>query len=99
MTDFRDIFAKADRQIIERVGDPATLDGKPVRGELTTPIDQSELSGGMTGFQQLAFRLPDGEAATVIRGSVLVCLGDTYEVVRFKPMNDGFTMLFLKLKP
>lgn len=98
MQQFRDLFAMADIEILARLGEDATLDGEPVRGELSTPIDQAGFSGGMTGMQELAFRLPDNQATDAALNSTLVVLGRTYRVVNIVPEGTGITSLALRLQ-
>ncbi len=97
MQQFRDLFAAADVAILARLGEDATLDGLPVRGELSSPVDQARLSGQITGMQGFAFRLPDNQAAPAVLGSVLVVLGQTYKVVAIVPEGSGITALELRL--
>lgn len=98
MEQFRSLFAAADVAILSRLGEDATLDGVAVRGELSTPIDQAGLSGGMTGIQQFAFRLPDSQARSAELGSELEVLGNSYAVVNIVPEGNGITSLFLRLQ-
>lgn len=97
MSQFRDIFATADQQIIARVGDDAVLDGVEVRGELAVPIESSGLSGSATGFQGYTFRLSDDQAASAAIGSVLVAYEKAYSVVNMYPEGTGMTTLELRL--
>jgi hypothetical protein len=101
MGEFRDIFAKADADILDRVGDLATLDGVSVRGELSTDPDQAGFGGRMSGIQGLSYLLPDAMAAQAERGSVLVDVvgGVTYDVVEVVPQGDGLTALSLRIPP
>ncbi len=97
MRQFRDIFTKADQQIIARAGDDAVLDGVEVHGELAVPIESSGLSGGATGLQGHTFRLSDEQAASAAIGSVLVAYEKTYSVVNMYPEGTGMTTLQLRL--
>lgn len=98
MQQFRDIFAAADVAILSRLGEDATLDGQPVRGEMSTPVDRPGFSGAVVGMQQQAFRLPDSQAATAARDSVLICNGETFRVVNIVPEGTGITALILRFE-
>lgn len=95
MSSFREIFAKADADILKRVGDEALLDGESVKGELVTEVRQAGFHG-MTGLQGLFFRIPEASATTAARGSELV-FGATYSVLEVIP-DEGMGVVYLSLR-
>lgn len=98
MKQFRELFASADVAILSRLGEDATLDGQPIRGELFTPIDRPGISGMVVGMQQQAFRLPDPQAAAAAIDSILACNGATFRVVNVVPEGTGITTLVLRFE-
>lgn len=78
MQQFRDLFAVADVAILSKLGEDGTLDNNPVRGELSTAVQQGGLSGSVTGLQGEVFRLPDSQVKNAVRGSVFVLTDSVY---------------------
>ncbi|UVM48568.1 hypothetical protein LOY38_19565 [Pseudomonas sp. B21-015] len=51
---FRELAARMDAVLVERLGDPATLaDGRPIKGAFASPFVGAEIGGGKGGAVRL----------------------------------------------
>ncbi len=98
MTDFSTIAARLDTAVFSRLSDPATIDGRPVRGMFRAPWMQPAMGSMQTGLNEPTLVVRDADVANTGQGSLVVNAGKTFDVVGIEPDGTGTTTLVLRLR-
>ena len=98
MTDFSTIAARLDTAVFSRLSDPATIDGRPVRGMFRAPWMQPAMGSMQTGLNEPTLVVRDADVSNAGQGSLVVNAGKTFDVVGIEPDGTGTTTLVLRLR-
>lgn len=98
MTDFSALAARLDSAVFSRLSDPATIDGRPVRGMFRAPWMQPAMGTMQTGLNEPTLVVRDADIAAAAPGSLVVNAGKTFDVVSIEPDGTGTTTLVLRLR-
>lgn len=102
---FRDLVADVDDIVFQTLGDPATIEGRPVLGMFSAPWLQPNVGRLNTGLREphFAMRVADAEGVDQTQ-SIHIDLpeldgGGDYTIVRLEPDGAGLVTLVLRIKP
>ena len=98
MTDFSTLSARLDASVFSRLSDPATIDGRPVRGMFRAPWMQPTMGTMQTGLNEPTLVVRDVDISDAAPGSLVVNSGKTFDVVSIEPDGTGTTTLVLRLR-
>lgn len=98
MTDFSAIAARLDTAVFSRLSDPASIDGRPVRGMFRAPWMQPVMGTMQTGLNEPTLVVQDADVADAAQGSLIENAGKTFDVVSIEPDGTGTTTLVLRLR-
>ena len=98
MTDFSTIAARLDTAVFSHLSDPATIDGRPVRGMFRAPWMQPAMGSMQTGLNEPTLVVRDADVSNAGQGSLVVNAGKTFDVVGIEPDGTGTTTLVLRLR-
>lgn len=98
MTNFSVIAARLDTAVFDRLSDPASIDGRPVRGMFRAPWMQPAMGTMQTGLNEPTLVVRDADAADADQGSLVENAGKTFDVVSIEPDGTGITTLVLRLR-
>ncbi|MCK6435976.1 head-tail joining protein [Rivihabitans pingtungensis] len=96
MSAFRDLVADMDTTLFDTLADDATIDGRPVRGMFAAPWLAPQVGRLNTGIVEPHLTVRDADAAGVEKGTVVMVIGQGYEVVATEPDGTGVTILVLR---
>lgn len=96
MTDFSALAARMDSAIFARLSDPATVDGRSVRGMFHAAWLQPRMGNMRTGLLEPALVVRDADAVGVAANSLVTHAGKSYDVVSIEPDSTGMTALILR---
>ncbi|QDQ28239.1 hypothetical protein FNU76_18845 [Chitinimonas arctica] len=96
MEDFRELSAAMDSALLDVLGDAVQVDGKPARGMFAAPWLQPQFGRLKTAIVEPQLSMRDGDAVGIVKGSVVVVDGLSYEVVSIEPDGTGWTALILR---
>jgi len=75
---FRELAARMDAVLVDRLGDPATLaDGRPIKGAFASPFVGAEIGGGKGGAVRLGSAI---NADAVLEPTLTVRLVDVPDI-------------------
>lgn len=75
---FRELAARMDAVLVDRLGDPATLaDGRPIKGAFASPFVGAEIGGGKGGSVRLGAAI---NADAVLEPTLTVRVVDVLDV-------------------
>lgn len=94
--DFLDYIKSRDSGLLQQGGDPATLDGVPVRGVFDSVFPSAELGGVPVNILEPTFYLPESAIPTDAAGKILMTGGKSYTIVRPEPDGTGWAYLILR---
>ncbi|KAA8693652.1 Uncharacterized protein ALO80_03021 [Pseudomonas caricapapayae] len=101
---FRELAEDMDAQILESLGDIATVDGRDIAGFLSIPWLQPKLGRINTGIREPHFAIHVHDATAVAIGQIVsIDLpeqdgGGRYDLVGLEPDGTGWVSLILRLK-
>lgn len=99
---FCDLASELDDLVFGDLGDPATLNGRPVSGMLEHDAQEQQRFGTLrAGLFEPRFVIRSSDALDTDRGAVLVVdlpvpEGGSYDVVDTEPHSPGLTALILR---
>lgn len=98
---FRDLANRLDATVFSHLGDPASLNGRPVTGLFAAPWRQPTYGGHNTNLREPNLTVREADTAGLELGALVTLHlpppdGGDYDLVRPEPDGTGLLVLVLR---